>query len=70
MEKEPYGRAKTPILREKILEVLRKAERPLYIAEIQRRAGIKVGTVLEVSCTNLARAWLRLWKLREKHFSR
>jgi predicted transcriptional regulator len=41
LEKEPYGRAKTPIYKKRILEVLRKAERPLYVAEIQRRAEIK-----------------------------
>jgi len=41
MEKELYGRAKTKIYMERILDVLRQAERPLYIAEVQRRAGIK-----------------------------
>ena len=41
MEKELKTRAKTPIYRERILDVLRKADRPLYIAEIQRLAGIK-----------------------------
>jgi len=41
MEKELKTRAKTPIYRERILDVLRKADRPLYIAEIQRLPDIK-----------------------------
>jgi len=41
LEKEPHGRARTPIYKKRILEALRKAERPLYVAEMQRRAEIK-----------------------------
>jgi len=46
---------------QKVLDVLRKAERPLYIAEVQRLAGIKGwksarGILLKLVSQNLVRA--------------
>jgi len=41
MSRELKGRAKTPMLEQKVLEVLRNAQRPLYVTEVQRLAGIK-----------------------------
>jgi len=61
MEKEPKTRAKTPIYRERVLRVLRNANRPLYISEIQRLADIKDwhsarGIVYRLMSQNLAKA--------------
>ena len=41
MSRELKGRAKTPTLEQRVLEVLRNAQRPLYVTEVQRLAGIK-----------------------------